>query len=73
MREIFTTIHFCVQEFFENPAFRADGLKIYPTLVIRGTGELVHSHCSDPPHTHLLNSTPFNQDIIYGPLEQDVV
>ncbi|KAI5742678.1 hypothetical protein M8J77_010047 [Diaphorina citri] len=25
-------------EFFENPAFRADGLKIYPTLVIRGTG-----------------------------------
>jgi elongator complex protein 3 len=27
-----------LQEFFENPAFRADGLKIYPTLVIRGTG-----------------------------------
>lgn len=27
------------KEFFENPAFRADGLKIYPTLVIRGTGE----------------------------------
>jgi len=26
------------QEFFENPLFRADGLKIYPTLVIRGTG-----------------------------------
>ncbi|KAI9143249.1 elongator complex protein 3 [Paraphysoderma sedebokerense] len=26
------------REFFENPAFRADGLKIYPTLVIRGTG-----------------------------------
>lgn len=26
------------QEFFENPMFRADGLKIYPTLVIRGTG-----------------------------------
>lgn len=25
-------------EFFENPDFRADGLKIYPTLVIRGTG-----------------------------------
>lgn len=23
---------------FENPAFRTDGLKIYPTLVIRGTG-----------------------------------
>ena len=28
-----------LQEFFENPAFRADGLKIYPTLVIRGTGK----------------------------------
>lgn len=26
------------KEFFENPLFRADGLKIYPTLVIRGTG-----------------------------------
>eukprot|EP00761_Pharyngomonas_kirbyi_P014312 gb/GECH01014342.1/.p1 GENE.gb/GECH01014342.1/~~gb/GECH01014342.1/.p1 ORF type:complete len:988 (+),score=185.26 gb/GECH01014342.1/:1-2964(+) len=26
------------KEFFENPAFRSDGLKIYPTLVIRGTG-----------------------------------
>eukprot|EP00818_Percolomonas_sp_WS_P001275 CAMPEP_0117448484 /NCGR_PEP_ID=MMETSP0759-20121206/7423_1 /TAXON_ID=63605 /ORGANISM="Percolomonas cosmopolitus, Strain WS" /LENGTH=541 /DNA_ID=CAMNT_0005240869 /DNA_START=98 /DNA_END=1719 /DNA_ORIENTATION=- len=26
------------KEFFENPAFRVDGLKIYPTLVIRGTG-----------------------------------
>eukprot|EP01116_Phalansterium_solitarium_P004844 TRINITY_DN1600_c0_g3_i1.p1 TRINITY_DN1600_c0_g3~~TRINITY_DN1600_c0_g3_i1.p1 ORF type:complete len:591 (+),score=162.97 TRINITY_DN1600_c0_g3_i1:115-1887(+) len=25
-------------EFFESPMFRADGLKIYPTLVIRGTG-----------------------------------
>lgn len=23
-------------EFFENPAFRSDGLKLYPTLVIRG-------------------------------------
>ena len=29
-----------LKEFFENPAFRADGLKIYPTLVIRGTGSL---------------------------------
>ena len=27
-----------MREFFENPAFRADGLKLYPTLVIRGTG-----------------------------------
>jgi elongator complex protein 3 len=26
------------REFFENPEFRTDGLKIYPTLVIRGTG-----------------------------------
>ncbi|KAG5035711.1 hypothetical protein JHK87_010621 [Glycine soja] len=26
------------REFFECPMFRADGLKIYPTLVIRGTG-----------------------------------
>ncbi|GEQ72327.1 hypothetical protein JCM33374_g6014 [Metschnikowia sp. JCM 33374] len=25
-------------EYFENPDFRTDGLKIYPTLVIRGTG-----------------------------------
>eukprot|EP00606_Chrysophyceae_sp_TOSAG23-5_P000971 GSChrysophyteH2.ASY1.ANO1.500.1 assembled CDS len=27
-----------MREYFENPAFRSDGLKIYPTLVIRGTG-----------------------------------
>ena len=26
------------KEYFENPAFRSDGLKIYPTLVIPGTG-----------------------------------
>ncbi|XP_049849701.1 elongator complex protein 3-like [Schistocerca gregaria] len=26
------------KEFFENPDFRSDGLKIYPTLVIHGTG-----------------------------------
>jgi hypothetical protein len=26
------------QEYFSNPQFRTDGLKIYPTLVIRGTG-----------------------------------
>lgn len=27
-----------MQEYFENPAFRSDGMKVYPTLVIRGTG-----------------------------------
>ena len=27
-----------LKEFFENGAFRTDGLKVYPTLVIRGTG-----------------------------------
>ncbi|KAI9291810.1 Elp3 protein [Neoconidiobolus thromboides FSU 785] len=26
------------REYFENPNFRSDGLKLYPTLVIRGTG-----------------------------------
>ncbi|KAJ1551009.1 Elongator subunit [Nowakowskiella sp. JEL0078] len=26
------------KEYFDNPAFRSDGLKLYPTLVIRGTG-----------------------------------
>lgn len=26
------------REYFENPLFRSDGLKLYPTLVIRGTG-----------------------------------
>jgi elongator complex protein 3 len=40
-------------EYFENPAFRSDGLKLYPTLVIRGTGlyELwkIGSYKSYPP------------------------
>ncbi len=26
------------KEYFENPQFRSDGMKLYPTLVIRGTG-----------------------------------
>ena len=26
------------KEYFENPDFRTDGIKVYPTLVIRGTG-----------------------------------
>ncbi|KAF4794592.1 Elongator complex protein 3 [Turdus rufiventris] len=42
-------------EFFENPAFRPDGMKLYPTLVIRGTGlyELWKSgrYRSYPPST----------------------
>lgn len=29
---------FQFMEYFENPDFRTDGLKLYPTLVIRGTG-----------------------------------
>ncbi|XP_054282693.1 elongator complex protein 3 [Macrosteles quadrilineatus] len=55
-------------EFFENPAFRADGLKIYPTLVIRGTGlyELWKTgrYKSYPPSTlvdliaHILSLVP---------------
>lgn len=27
-----------MREYFENPLFRTDGMKVYPTLVIRGTG-----------------------------------
>ncbi len=34
-------------EFFENPAFRPDGLKLYPTLVIRGTGNVFSIPSSD--------------------------
>jgi elongator complex protein 3 len=29
------------REFFESPDFRADGLKLYPTLVIRGEREVL--------------------------------
>lgn len=28
----------CFREYFQNPDFRTDGLKLYPTMVIRGTG-----------------------------------
>jgi histone acetyltransferase (RNA polymerase elongator complex component) len=38
-------------EFFENPAFRPDGLKLYPTLVIRGTGLSVDLLPSPSPST----------------------
>ena len=31
------------REFFESPAFRADGLKLYPTLVIRGKTNMAHA------------------------------
>ncbi|KAJ3311594.1 Elongator subunit [Blyttiomyces sp. JEL0837] len=33
------------KEYFENPAFRSDGLKLYPTLVIRGTGMFIIANC----------------------------
>jgi histone acetyltransferase (RNA polymerase elongator complex component) len=39
-----------LQEFFENPAFRSDGLKLYPTLVIRGTGWSLFFVSSRPGH-----------------------
>ena len=35
-QEILTKQQFI--DYFENPLFRSDGLKLYPTLVIRGTG-----------------------------------
>ena len=61
---IFDVVHsvsmgrFCdnLQEFFENPAFRSDGLKIYPTLVIRGTGRC-------PSSSHSLFRLLSNVDI----------
>lgn len=34
-------LHILMQEYFENPCFRSDGMKIYPTLVIRGTGKVL--------------------------------
>lgn len=52
------------KEFFENPAFRTDGLKIYPTLVIRGTGlyELWKSGKYRNYHPSKINTLPY---IIY--------
>lgn len=38
VRAITEVGHLGRSEFFENPKFRSDGLKLYPTLVIRGTG-----------------------------------
>jgi hypothetical protein len=31
----------CFREYFENPDFRSDGLKLYPCLVIRGKRSLL--------------------------------
>ena len=58
------------QEFFENPAFRADGLKIYPTLVIRGTGKThththIHTHTHTHTHTHVIYSHVRVYNIVY--------
>ena len=35
---VLTVVSRALSAVFDNPAFRPDGLKIYPTLVIRGTG-----------------------------------
>ena len=32
------------KEYFESPAFRSDGLKIYPTLVIRGIYTYIYTY-----------------------------
>ena len=34
-----------MREYFENPNFRSDGLKIYPTLVIRGEYNRRYGDC----------------------------
>ena len=36
-----------LKKFLENPVFRADGLKIYATLVIRGTGTVCLRNCAE--------------------------
>lgn len=47
------------REYFENPNFRSDGLKIYPTLVIRGF----------PPHISDLIDHKVLAYMNYGKLE----
>lgn len=56
-------------ELFENPAFRPDGLKLYPTLVIRGTGlyELWKTgrYKSYPPEVFLKYSLLFSSGSLF--------
>ncbi len=43
------------KEYFENPAFRSDGLKLYPTLVIRGTDCMNCGKQNDTRTIHQMN------------------
>ena len=38
LKDKFKMTNNLIKKYFENPAFRSDGMKVYPTLVIRGTG-----------------------------------